>query len=92
METVSYLYDKQGNQTALQINLQSFKKHHITDINSAQIELLKLFASGFPDEYLEELKKVIGHFLVEKILDQGDKVWQERNYTEETFENFVAND
>ncbi len=95
METIHYLYDKQGLQTALQIDLLSLKKqmgNPLQNINNAQIELLKLFAIGFPDEYLIELKKLIANFLVEKILNQGDKIWEERAYTKETFDKFVEND
>ena len=95
METIHYLYDTQGNQTALQIDLLNLNKqigNRTSNINSAQIELLKLFANGFPDEYLVELKKILTNFLVEKILSEGDKVWDERTYTKETFDKFVEND
>ncbi len=80
METVHYIYDTQGNQTALQFDLLSLKKqigNPEKNINSAQIELLKLFVRGFPDEYLVGLKNLIANFLVEKKLNENDNVWDE---------------
>ncbi len=94
METIQYLYDTKGFKTAVQIDLKSFNKYigNRTNINSAQIELLKLFVNDFPDEYLEELRKLLSNFLVEKILNEGDRIWEENKYTKETFDKFVEND
>lgn len=95
MDTFRYLYDKHGNQTALQIELSKLQSQigsKQKDINNAQIELLKLFAAGFPDEYLSELKKLIADFMVNKILNAGDSVWEQKGYTKNTFDKFVEND
>ncbi len=94
MQTFQYLFDTQGNKTALQIDLAGLYEktdYTINDINPAQAEILRLFAKGFPNEYLVELKKLISDFLIDKILNEGDKIWNERGYTKETFEKLVQN-
>jgi len=95
METLHYLYDTKGNKTALQIDLFDFNKNIGNEnsiINSAQIQLLKMFSNGFPEEYLPELKKLLANYLVEKILNEGDKICEERGYSKENFNKIIEND
>ena len=95
MSEVEYLYDKKGNQKSVLFDLAKLQKRTKSpnkELNDIQIELLRMFANNLPDEYIIEFKKAMANFLVEKILDRGDEICEERGYTKETFENMVEND
>ncbi len=48
-----------------------------------QVELLKLYSAGIADEHLDELKILIAKFLFAKARSKADKVWDEKEYTDE---------
>ena len=59
---------------------------------NVQLELLKVFATQLSDEDLQELKKIIAKFLLEKARDRADAIWEERGYDEETMEAWLNED
>ena len=56
---------------------------------NAQLELLKLFSSNISEEDLNELRKVIVTFLAKKLMDKGDRVWEQEGWTENTMNEFL---
>ena len=52
-------------------------------LSNLQLELLKLYATGVPDQYLEDLKILIARFLFAKARAKADKIWDEKKYTDE---------
>ena len=90
---IRYITDAKGNKTAVIIDLHKSNSDAVLqNLNSLQLDFLKLIANGFPDEYTKELRELIANFLAEKILDNGDRIVKERNYTKETFSKLVEND
>jgi hypothetical protein len=57
--------------------------------SNMQMELLKLYAAGVPDEYLAEIREIIARFLLEKARAEAGKVWDEKGYTEETARQWI---
>ena len=55
-----------------------------------QERLLKVFAVQIPDAELNELKRVIAKLLLEKTRDRADKIWEEKDYTEETIQKLLS--
>ena len=55
-------------------------------LSNVQAELLKLFAADIPEVHLLELKKIMANFLFDKARDKADKIWDEKNYTDEQLE------
>ena len=49
-------------------------------LSNIQMELLKLYAAGVPDDYLPEIKEMIARFLLEKARAEAGKVWEEKGY------------
>jgi hypothetical protein len=93
MQTLNYITDTNGNKTGLFIDLTDQKTDKIfSNLNDAQIEVLKLFAKGFPNEDLNDLKKYLATYLLKKIRTKANKIWDEKNYTTADFEKFVEND
>lgn len=52
-------------------------------LSNLQVELLKLYQTGVPDQYLEDLKILIARYLFAKASAKADKLWDEKKYTDE---------
>jgi len=57
--------------------------------SNIQVELLKLYSTGISDAYLLELKNVISQFLFEKARNRADEIWTEKNYNQETVQQWL---
>jgi len=57
--------------------------------SNIQVELLKLYSTGISDAHLLELKNVISQFLFDKARDRADKIWTEKNYNQETIQQWL---
>ncbi len=61
-----------------------------TPLNKAQLELLKLFSKIKTEEELNELKDLLVNHYAQKLMDRVDKIWEERDYTEEDMERLAS--
>ncbi len=61
-------------------------------LSNIQVELLKLYSVGVPDEYLPDIKRMIAKYLFEKASDRADKIWDEKGYSEETLKKWISGD
>jgi hypothetical protein len=52
-------------------------------LSNMQVELLKLFNANIPEMQLLELKKIIADFLLERVRDKADAIWDEKEYSDE---------
>lgn len=57
--------------------------------SNMQMELLKLYAAGVPDEYLGEIKEMIARFLLKKAREEASKIWDEKGYTDDTAKQWI---
>jgi len=53
-------------------------------LSNIQKELLKLFSSGISDVQLLEIKQLLSTYFAEKASDEMDRLWKEKNWSEET--------
>jgi len=58
-------------------------------LSNIQLELLKLFSRDIEDNDLKEIKKLIVKYLSTKLSNQADKVWEEKNWTNEDMDKFL---
>ena len=58
-------------------------------LSNLQMELLKLYAAGVPDEYLEDLRVLIAKFLFAKARAKADQLWDEKNYPDELLNDLL---
>ena len=58
--------------------------------SNIQVELLNLYSTGISDAYLSELKNVISQFLFEKARNRADEIWTEKNYNQETVQQWLS--
>jgi hypothetical protein len=56
---------------------------HNLNLNSHQLEILKLFSRDLDDKDLMEIKRLIVAYLGDKITKMSDDVWEKENWSEE---------
>lgn len=49
-------------------------------LSNAQLELLKLFSRDLAEKDLRDLKRLVVHFLAEKLAVEADNVWEEKKW------------
>lgn len=52
-------------------------------MSNLQLELLRLYGNGVSDESLREIKTILAKYFADKATNAMDKVWDEKNLTEE---------
>ncbi len=52
-------------------------------MSNLQLELLRLYGNGVSDESLREIKTILAKYFADKATDAMDKVWDEKNLTEQ---------
>jgi hypothetical protein len=58
-------------------------------LTNLQIELLKLYNLKLTDDDLLEIKRLITRFFADKASDEMDRLWQEKNWSNETMEEWL---
>ena len=58
-------------------------------LSNVQIELLKVYSSSVPDEWVPEIREILARFMLEKAKDEADKVWLEKGYSEKTIQQWL---
>jgi hypothetical protein len=59
-----------------------------SSLNPTQIEILKMFEFHKTEEDLQRFKCLLIDYLYQRAIDETDKVWNERGYTEKTMEEW----
>ncbi len=57
-------------------------------LNTAQLEILKLFDRQMSEAELLELKQVLIDFLAKKVVEEADKAFDDKGYTLEDIERW----
>ena len=57
-------------------------------LSNLQLELLKLYAMNVSDEELRDIKRMLVKYFMERAMDEADKVWDKRGYTNELMEEW----
>jgi hypothetical protein len=56
-------------------------------MSNLQLELLRLYGNGVSDESLREIKAILAKYFADKATEVMDKVWDEKNLTEQDMIN-----
>lgn len=51
--------------------------------SNAQLEIISLFASEMPEQQLKDLKKILLRFKAERLMDEADRIWEAKGWTNE---------
>ncbi len=57
-------------------------------MTNLQLELLKMFKYNLDESQLMELKELLSKFLVDKIDSAMDKLWNDKQWSNETMDSF----
>jgi len=60
-----------------------------TPLTNVQLELLKVFSHQLSESELLELKKLLVHFFAQRLIEQADKVWEEKNWTDKDMDTLL---
>lgn len=58
-------------------------------LSNLQLELLKLYSTNLPEEDLLEIKRMLANYFMKKAIEEADKVWDEKGYTNETMDEWL---
>ena len=58
-------------------------------LSNLQLELLRLYGNDVSDETLREVKSVLAKYFADKATEEMDKVWEEKNLTEQDMINWT---
>ncbi|MCG3167905.1 MAG: hypothetical protein POELPBGB_03705 [Bacteroidia bacterium] len=58
-------------------------------LSNLQVEMLKLFSRQLSEEDLRAVKKLLADFFSKKAMDEADKIWEEKGWSEEDEKKFT---
>lgn len=58
-------------------------------LSNLQQEILKIYSHNLPDEQLLDVKRILAKYFLDKALDEADKIWDERGYTNELMDEWL---
>ncbi len=58
-------------------------------LSNMQIELLKLYSVGVPDEHLAGVRILVAKYLFAIARAKADKIWDEKKYTDEIINDLL---
>lgn len=60
-----------------------------TPLSNVQKEILKAFSVNLDEQDLQDFKKNIAQFMLQKIRTEADKVWEEKGYNEDSVKDWL---
>ena len=58
-------------------------------LSNMQLELLKLYSRNISEESLLEIRQILANYFMQKAIDEADKIWDERGYTNELMDEWL---
>ena len=58
-------------------------------LSNLQQEILKIYSHHLPDEQLLEIKNLLAHYFARKAINEADKIWDERGYSDELMDEWL---
>ncbi len=58
-------------------------------LSNMQMELMKLYSTGVPDEYLDDIRILVAKFLFAKARAKADQIWDEKSYTDDLIRDLI---
>ena len=61
-------------------------------LSNIQQELLKLYLSNMGEADLLHIKKYLANYFADKAIQEADKIWDEKSYTNDTMNQWLKED
>ena len=63
--------------------------NHTTSLTNAQHEILNFFSVNLNEDELQDFKKNIAQFLLQRIRKEADIIWSQKSYNKETIKKWL---
>jgi hypothetical protein len=60
-----------------------------TRFSNIQLELLKLYSHGVSDQQLNEIKQLLAKYFAQKSIEEADKTWDKKGWTNDDMDNLL---
>ena len=60
----------------------------VKGLTNLQLELLKLFSFNLNDQQIKEIRVLLSRYFAEKATQEMDQLWESKNWTNETMEQW----
>ena len=61
-------------------------------LSNLQLELLKIYSRDIKDNELLEIKEILARYFANKAMDEADRIWNERGYSNELMDKILHGD
>jgi len=61
-------------------------------LTNLQQELIKLYSFDLPESDLLNIKRLLAKYFAQKAIAEADKIWDEKEYTNETMKEWLNSD
>ncbi len=61
-------------------------------LSNMQQELLKLYSSNIEEVDLLNIKRILARYFASKAINEADKIWDDKKYTNTTINNWLNED
>ncbi|MCG8330263.1 MAG: hypothetical protein MI974_21375 [Chitinophagales bacterium] len=61
-------------------------------LSNLQIELLRLYSQNVSEEDLIAIKRLLAKYFADRASDEMDKLWAERDWTNETMDKWLSDE
>lgn len=58
-------------------------------LSNIQLELLRLYGNGIPDQQLLEVREMLIDYFFNKATEEVDRIWDEKGWTNETMNEWL---
>ncbi len=59
-------------------------------LSNLQLEILDTFSRQVSTEDLFAIRKILADYFAQKVMDEADKLWDERGYTQDTMNQWLG--
>lgn len=60
-----------------------------TRLTPIQLDVLKMFSRGIPDDELIEIKRILAAYFANKLTAEADRIWEEKGLTDDDMDKWL---
>ena len=61
-------------------------------LSNLQLELLKMYSHGIPEQQLREVKEMLVEYFFQKATEAADELWEEKGWSNDTMDEWLKGD
>lgn len=60
-----------------------------TRLTPIQLDVLKMFSRGIPDDELIKIKRILAAYFANKLTAEADRIWEEKGLTDDDMDKWL---